>query len=449
MGSQSTAFLFSTSEMTDTFSLSRQLSSMMRFEWALSCALEKQGIAEAGSGTVLESLIDAEFIAVEALERDALEAGNIAIPFVQQLTARVKIAKESAARTIHLGATSQDVLDTALVLQMKKALRLVLDAIDRLDIALAKQIHIHAETVMTGRTWLQPGPPTTLGLKLAGTLAALRRHRTRIQAAASRALVLQFGGAVGTLAALGTVGAEVSLELGRILELQEPELPWHTQRDNLVEIAQVLALLVGTLGKFAKDIALLAQAEVGEAAEPTREGRAGSSTMPQKQNPLACAMVLAAAARVPGLVSTMLVAMPQEHERGLGLWQAEWETLPEIFRLAAAALARSIEIADGLEVNVARMASNLDEMLGLPQSEAISAALSPKVGRAAAHEILRKATLQSKERKQHLSRVLETVPEVTAHLTHMEIDRLLRPRGYLGSAQRFIKRVLGDSDARG
>ena len=147
---------------------------------------------------------------------------------------------------------------------------------------------------------------------------------------------MQFGGAVGTLAALGSAGTEVSAEVARILELKEPELPWHTQRDNLVEIAQVLALLVGTLGKFAKDIALLMQAEVAEVAEPTGDGRGGSSTMPQKQNPVACAMILASAARVPGLVSTMLVAMQQEHERGLGLWQAEWETLPEIFRITAA-----------------------------------------------------------------------------------------------------------------
>jgi 3-carboxy-cis,cis-muconate cycloisomerase len=325
---------------------------------------------------------------------------------------------------------------------MQGALRLILDAIDRLDLALAKQVQTYAETVMTGRTWLQPGPPTTLGLKLAGTLAALRRHKIRIEACAERALVLQFGGAVGSLAALGSAGIEVSAGLARILELKEPEIPWHTQRDNLVEIAEVLALLIGSLGKFAKDIALLMQAEVGEASEPTGEGRGGSSTMPQKQNPVACATVLACAARAPGLVATMLIAMPQEHERGLGLWQAEWETLPEIFKLTAAALARSIQIADGLTVDAARMASNLDAMLGLPQSEAVSAALAQKVGRFATHEILRKATVESRETAQHLSAILKTIPQVTAHLTDAEIDLLLQPREYLGSTQHFIKRVL-------
>jgi len=445
MGSESTAFLFSTPEMTETFSFLRQLRAMMRFEWALTCALEKQGIAEAGSGRVLEKLLDARFVEKELLERDAFEAGNIAIPFVNLLTAEVKRENEPAARAIHLGATSQDVLDTALVLQMQEALRLILAAIDRLDLALAKQVQTHAETVMTGRTWLQPGPPTTFGLKLAGTLAALRRHRARIHAAADRALVVQFGGAVGTLAALGSAGIEVSTELARILELKEPEIPWHTQRDNLAEMAEVLALLVGSLGKFAKDIALLMQTEVGEASEPTGEGRGSSSTMPQKQNPVACATVLACGARAPGLVATMLVAMPQEHERGLGLWQAEWETLPEIFQLAASALARSIEIIDGLKVDANRMASNLDATLGRAQSEAVSAALAQRVGRVAAHEILRRAIAKSRETGQHLSVILKTFPEVTAHLTDSEIDLLLQPRAYLGSTRHFIKRVLTGS----
>ena len=447
MSSESIAFLFSTPEMTRTFSLSSQLHAMMRFESALTCALEKQGVAERGSGATLKSLLDANFIDMEALERTALKAGNIAIPFVQQLTAMVKRENEPASRTIHLGATSQDVLDTALVLQMREGLQLVLDAIDILEIALTKQVRTHSDTLMTGRTWLQPGPPTTLGLKLAGTLTALRRHRTRIEAASDRVLVLEFGGAVGTLAALGSAGTEVSAEVARILELKEPELPWHTQRDNLVEIAQVLALLVGTLGKFAKDISLLMQAEVSEVAEPTGEGKGGSSTMPQKQNPLACAMILASAARLPGLVSTMLVAMQQEHERGLGLWQAEWETLPEIFRITAAALGRSIEIAEGLQVDAARMASNLDAMLGLPLSEAISTALASKIGRSAAHDILRKSALESRETGLHLSTILKAVPEVTAHLTLAEIDQLLQPREYLGSTKHFIDRVLGDPDA--
>ena len=439
--------LFSTEEMSRIFSSSQQLRAMMRFEWALACALETQGLAEAGSGRALEPLLDAEFVNQESIKRDSVDAGNIAIPFVRQLTARVKEQNEAAARAIHLGATSQDLLDTALVLQMRDALVLIDGGIGRMEHALAAQVRAHADTLMTGRTWLQPGPPTTLGLKLAGTLVALHRHRVRIDQIEPRALVFQFGGAVGTLAALGSAGTAVSAELSRILDLKEPILPWHTQRDNVVEVAQALALLTGTLGKFARDIALLMQAEVGEVSEPVRAGRGVSSTMPHKHNPVACAAVLAAAARTPGLVATILTAMEQEHERGLGLWQAEWETLPEIFRLTAAALERSIETAEGLTVDAVRMRTNFDALLGMPLSEAVVAALAAKIGRSVAHEILERATLHATTAKRHLADVLKSLPEVTAHLNDAEIDRLFDPGEYLGSARRFIERALGESDA--
>ena len=253
---------------------------------------------------------------------------------------------------------------------------------------------------------------------------------------------------MGTLAALGTAGPAISEHLAGILDLREPELPWHTQRDNLVEMVQVLAILTGTLGKFARDIALLMQAEIGEAFEARADGRGGSSTMPQKHNPIACAAVLAVHARMPALAATMLHAMLQEHERGLGLWQAEWETVPEAFRLTAAALAYSVEIAQGLEVNAARMQSNFDDQLGLPLAEAVNAALAPKLGRAAAHDLLRKATQRSAKEKRSLAGVLKELPDITAHLNDEELDRLLDPRNYLGSAQRFIARVLGETDER-
>jgi 3-carboxy-cis,cis-muconate cycloisomerase len=440
------SFLFSTPEMTRVFSPEAQLDAMMRFEWALTCALEKQGLADPGSSQVLESLLAADFIDTRLLVEDASAVGNIAIPFVRQLTAAVKARSEAAARAVHLGATSQDVLDTALVLQMREALTLLNAKIEELEEALADQVREHRNTVLMGRTWLQAGPPTTLGLKLAGSLATLRRDRDRIHAAAARTLVVEFGGAVGTLAALGAAGASVSAELARRLDLPEPPLPWHTQRDNLVEVVGVLAILTGTLSKFARDIALLMQSEVAEAAEARSEGRGGSSTMPHKHNPVACAAVIATHARMPGLAGTMLHAMPQEHERGLGLWQAEWETVPEAFRLTAAALSYSIEIARGLQVDSARMAANLDEMLGLPLSEAVNAALAAKVGRSAAHDLLRTATERAADEKRNLAEILKQVPQVTAHLTDAEIERLLDPRAYLGSAQRFISRVLGEAD---
>jgi len=204
------SFLFSTPEMTRVFSPAEQLRAMTRFEWALSCALESNGQAEAGSGVVLEQLLNADFVNLGALLLAAKDAGNVAIPFVRQLTAAVMARSEPAARSVHLGATSQDVLDTALVLQMREALALLEIALARLDEALLDQVRRHRDTVMQGRTWLQPGPPTTLGLKFAGVLAGLRRDRERIHAEAKRALVLQFGGAVGTLASLGTAGGAIS-----------------------------------------------------------------------------------------------------------------------------------------------------------------------------------------------------------------------------------------------
>lgn len=447
MSNSANSFLFSTPEMDRVFSADGQFKAMMRFEWALTCALEKEGIAEPGSSAVLEFLLDTSFIDAGAIAHDAKNAGNIAIPFVRQLISAANARNEHAAKAIHLGATSQDVLDSALVLQSRDGLSLLRGAIERLDAALVHQIHTHRETVLMGRTWLQPGPPTTLGLKLAGTLAALRRDRERLESAAQRMLVLQFGGAVGTLAALGAAGGAVSQEVARVLDLREPELPWHTQRDRLVEMVQVLAILTGTVAKFARDIALLMQSEVGEAFEPREEGRGGSSTMPQKHNPVACAAILAIHTRMPGLAATMLYAMPQEHERGLGLWQAEWETLPEAFRLAAAALAYAVELAANLKVDPARMSANLAGLLGLPLSEAVSAALAPKIGRAAAHQLLRAAAERAAHDRLNLADVLKQQPEVAAHLSERDIDRLLDPRAYLGSARRFIAQALGEADA--
>jgi len=441
------SFLFSTPEMTRVFSSIEQLRAMARFEWALSCALERCGRAEPGSGAAVEQLLGADFVDYAALQREAKDAGNIAIPFVRQLTNAVKARSEAAARSVHLGATSQDVLDTALLLRMRDALKLLEAGFARLDTALVEQTKRHRHTVMLGRTWLQPGPPVTLGLKLAGILAALRRGLERMREEVKRLLVLQFGGAVGTLAALGTAGGAISAELARLLDLAEPELPWHTHRDRPCAMVQTLALLTGTLAKFGRDVTLLMQSEVGEVSEGGDRERAGSSAMPQKHNPVTSAALLAIHARMPGLVTTMLHAMPQEHERGLGLWQAEWDTVPEAFQLASASVAYAIELAEGLKVNARRMQANLDATLGLPLAEAVSVALATKMGRSDAHDLLRKAADRAATVRQPLAGVLKQIPELTAHLSATQIDELLNAHNYLGSAERFIAQVVGDDDA--
>jgi len=212
-------------------------------------------------------------------------------------------------------------------------------------------------------------------------------------------------------------------------------------------MVQVLAILTGTLAKFGRDVALLMQAEVSEVSEGVHEGRGGSSTMPHKHNPVASAALIAIHAKMPGLAATMLHAMPQEHERGPGLWQAEWDTVPEAFRLASASLAYAIEIAEGLKVDAARMQTNMEATLGLPLSEAVSVALGPSLGRVAAHDLVSRAADQALTEKRRLSDVLKQMPEVKAHLSDAEIDELLDARNYLGSAQRFIARVLGEQDA--
>lgn len=440
------SFLFSTPQMTRVFSSLEQLRAMARFEWALGTALEQHGLADPGTGEALSKLLSAEFVDMVSLVDEAAKDGNITIPFVRQLTEAVKQDNEAAARWVHFGATSQDLLDTALVLQMRAGLEFIEASLNRLDKALLAQIKVHRESVMLGRTWLQPGPPVTFGLKLAGTLAALRRARVRLSEESGRALTLQFGGAVGTLASLGDSGRALSARIAQLLNLPEPLLPWHTQRDSITALVQVLATTTGTLAKLGTDIALLMQPEIGEVTEGG-EGRGGSSTMPHKRNPVACAALRAIHARMPGLASTMLLAMPQEHERGLGLWQAEWETVPEAFRLASASIAYSIDLIDNIEVHPDRMQANFKATLGLPLAESVSAALVPRIGMAKAHELLRRASTEAVKQKRPLSEVLQNLPDVTAHLTNSGIRLLLDPSNYLGSAGRFIATVMGDDDA--
>jgi 3-carboxy-cis,cis-muconate cycloisomerase len=439
------AELFSTAAMEQVFSDASQVQEMLRFEWALSAALTDCGLAPATAASPLAALLDKEFLTPERadyLRSAAALSGNLAIPFVKILTAAVAEKDSEAARFVHTGATSQDVLDTALVLQIRDAIPLLqrdLDAVLARCIELARE---HAETVLAGRTWLQQGPPVTLGLKFAGYAAALSRHKHRLQQATERAVVLQFGGAVGTLASLHGDGLQVSAALGKRLKLREPSLPWHTHRDNLAEVATVLGLLTGTLGKIASDIALSMQTEVGELTEPAGEGRGGSSTLPHKRNPVGCAVVLAAAVRVPPLVATMLAAMPQEQERGLGGWHAEWETLPQIFRLTSGALSQIQHVIDGLEIHPDRMAENLERTHGLVLAESVSSALAEFLGRSEAHHLVEEATRRAVQERRSLEAALGEMPAVMEHFTPATLHQLFDYRDYLGSSREFIERTL-------
>jgi 3-carboxy-cis,cis-muconate cycloisomerase len=296
---------------------------------------------------------------------------------------------------------------------------------------------------------MQQAAPVTFGLKAAGWLSAIERHRQRLKELCTRTLVLQFGGAVGTLATLGNRGLDVAATLAEQLKLSLPDIPWHTQRDRVAEVATTLGLLVGSLGKIARDVALAMQTEIAEASEPAAPGRGGSSTLPHKRNPVSAAVVLAAAAKVPALVSVMLAAMVQEQERGLGNWQAEWETLPEICMLAAGALGHMTQVMEGLEIDAGRMRENLDATRGLIMSEAVSSALAAKLGRQAAHELVEAACRRAVEQGKSLREVLEQDTKLAAHLSTAELDRLFDPKNYLGVSGQLVERVLAARAGKG
>jgi 3-carboxy-cis,cis-muconate cycloisomerase len=428
--------------MAEIFSESRRVQCMLDFEAALAGALVAARIAPAKTSTAIKSECEARSYDIGRIVEAASVAGNPAIPLVKELTDKVALKSAEAARFVHWGATSQDVIDTGLVLQLRNALDTLGGGLDRLVEALRQLIQEHRTTVVAGRTWLQQAPPVTLGLKAAGWLDAVGRHRERVRTTRERALVLQFGGAVGTLAALADRGPSVAAALADELGLALPDIPWHTHRDRIAEVAATLGLLTGSLGKIARDISLMSQTEVAELAEPAAAGRGGSSTMPHKHNPVACAAVLAAAIRVPALVSTMLSAMVQEHERGLGGWQAEWPTLPQICTLSAEALDQLANVLEGLEVDPRSMAHNLEITRGLIFSEAVTYALGKHIGKSRAHELVERACRRAVAENKQLRDVLIEDAEIRAHINRKSLDTLFNPQLYLGSAGQMIDRVL-------
>jgi 3-carboxy-cis,cis-muconate cycloisomerase len=300
----------------------------------------------------------------------------------------------------------------------------------------------HRATVLAGRTWMQHAVPTTFGMKAAGWLDAVLRTEGRWAALRERALVLQFGGAVGTLAALGSKGPAVAEALAAELKLPLPDLAWHAHRDRIGEVGATLGLAIGTFGKIALDLALHAQSEVAELQEPAALGRGVSSAMPHKQNPVASAVVIAAATRAPGLVATLLSAMMQEDERGLGGWPAEWETLPALVGLAGGALHQLTDATAGLRIDAARMGENLHAAHGLVFAEGVERALAEKAGRAAARQLLESACRRAEGEKRHLREVLAAEGEVTRHLPPAALERLFDPQHYVSAAAPLIDRVL-------
>ena len=428
--------------MGQVFSDSARIQRMLDFEAALARAEARCGVIPAAASKAIASQCKAGLIDAGALATATADSLNPAIPLVKQLTALVKKENADAARFVHWGATSQDANDTGLVLQIRQAFDIIEVNLAALCDSLAKLAKRHRSTLMAGHTLMQQAPPTTFGVKIAGWLDAMNRHRERFAEVQSRVLVLQFGGAVGTLAALGEKGLDVAEALAAELQLRLPPMPWHSHRDRVAETATMLGLLTGTLGKIARDIALHAQTEIAEIFEPSGKDRGGSSTMPHKRNPVGAGIVLSTAARVPGLVSTMLSAMVQEDERGLGDWHAEWETLPEIFRLASGALHQLAQIVPRLEIDSARMRHNLDATHGLIFAESVSMALACKIGKSRAHELVEGASRETRKSGRHFRETLGKNRSVMKFLTPAELDRLFMPENYLGVAKQLVDRAI-------
>ena len=434
--------LFRVEEVDAALSDRARLQGMLDFEAALARAEASCGVIPSATAAAIAAKCDAKLFDFPALQHGAAIAGNLAIPMLQQLNGMVSADDADAAGFVHWGATSQDAIDTGFVLQVRAVLDIVNGEMEQLCRTLATLAEAHRGTVMVGRSWMQHATPTTFGLKVAGWLDALLRHQGRLFEMRRRFLALQFGGAVGNLSALGRDGDAVSQMLAKELALTWPAVAWHSQRDRFAELATTMGMLTGTLGKIARDISLHAQTEIGELHEPMGEGRGGSSSMPHKRNPVSCAVILAAALRVPGLVSTVLSAMVQEDERGLGGWHAEWETVPDILRLSAGALHHLRITMEGLRVDAQRMESNLELTRGLIYAEVVTTALATKIGTKDTRRLVEQACTRASEAKEHLRDTLLKMPRVSEHFVATEISELFNARKHLGNSSAAIDRVL-------
>jgi 3-carboxy-cis,cis-muconate cycloisomerase len=441
--------LFASAAMRAILADAMRVQRMLDVEAALARAEAAAGVIPTAAVAPISAACRVERFDLDALAQAAVSAGNLAIPLVKALTAEVKKSDAEAARFVHWGATSQDIIDTAQVLELAAVIDALVGDLGRAVESFAAQAQRHRETAVAGRTWLQHALPIPFGLKLAGYGAALARSRARLARLRAENLVLQFGGAAGTLAALGNAGLAVAEKLAAELKLPLPDSPWHGHRDRLAEIAAALAILAGSCGKLARDVTLLMQTDVAEAFEPAAPGRGGSSTMPQKRNPVAAPIALAAATMAPNLAATILAAQVGEHERSAGAWHAEWPAFPALALVTSGALRAAVEIAEGLEVDAARMRANLEATGGAIMAEAVMMALGAKLGRLEAHHVVEEATRKASAEHRHLEDVLGEDQRVTAHLSHNEIERLFDPLAYQGVAQAFIDRQIAASKADG
>ena len=432
--------LLSTPEMIAAFDDAAFIQAMLDFEAALAAAQAEEGLLPPGAARAIGAACDAGRFDIPALVVAGRRSGTLAVPLVKELTRQVAASDQDASALVHWGSTSQDVQDSAMVLVTRAALALLDDALAQLCGHLLRLGEAHLATPVLARTLLQPAQVTSFGFKVAGWLAPLVRARARLREASADALQLQLGGAVGTLAVMGERGPAVAHRMAEALGLKTPAMAWHTQRDEWVRLGLEVALLTGSLGKIAADLALMAQGEVGELAEPSGGGRGGSSAMPHKRNPVSSMIALAAATRTPQHAASLLAAMGQQHERGLGNWQAELAEWPALFLSAHGALRALNEAFEGLTVDTARMRANIDALKGLVSAEALSIWMAGAIGRPAAHAAVEKMTQAAVAERRHLADVardaLAADPALAA-LDGAHLDALFDPVAATLPAQRL------------
>jgi len=421
----------STPEAIAVFSETAVVQAMLDFEAALARAQAAEGIIPATAAQAIAGVCKAELFDVPAIVAASGRAGSLAIPLVKRLTETVALFDAGAAGYVHWGSTSQDVVDTALVLMTRRALALMDRDLTSLTDSLLALADAHGSAPILGRTLMQPAQVISFGFKLVSWISPLVRGQQRLRARGEAALQLQLGGAVGTLAVMGDQGPAVASRMAEALQLALPPGAWHTQRDEITALACEVGVLTGTLGKIAKDISLLAQGEVGELAEPSGAGRGASSTMPHKRNPVASMVALSAALRVPHRVSALLGAMVQEHERGLGNWQAELAESAGLYIAAQGALKALADAASGLQVDAPRMLRNIDALQGLVFAEAVAMLLATRMGKAGAHGLLEGLSHETVNSRRHLRDVtlqaLERDPSLRGMFDAKQVAALFEP----------------------
>ncbi len=431
--------LFSTSQMSAVFSSESHVHKMLLFEAALARAEARAGIIPQEAANAISAACKIELFDVPALYREAARAGTLAIPLVRMLTSHVA---GDAQKFVHWGATSQDAIDTALMLQIRDGLDLLITNLLAVCEPCAHLAEHYRHTPMVGRTLLQQALPITFGLKAARWLALATRQIRALRERRERSLAVQLGGAAGTLASLGDRGLHVADLLSQELHLPAPDLPWHTERDRVAEIATTLGVLAGSMAKIANDIALLTQNEVGEVSEGTAPGKGGSSAMPQKHNPVDATMAIASARLAVGVVPVILSAMTQEHERSVGGWQAEWAALPSLFRYTASSVEHVHDAIATLQVDPVRMSANLALTGGLVMSESLTMTLASHIGRPEAYRLVQSLCAQVVEKKGDLRQLALNDAQISTILSQAEIEQALDPVAYLGSTDAFIQRAL-------